>query len=439
MTAEPVTSRAYYQGSHGEGAMHEEAIEGRSPAEEPEGREPVLRVPEELTPLPDVDPALPLFGAFAEILGRRRARYKVAFLKTLQADGSGRWKIRRLQEVAHWLEPTSVTDLAGELRAAGVLAYDPVSGNYRLTSNARVVTAVLDALTVPGVEPRRLIRFLNKAMALAQAAGAGEEAVFGQFASAVAVLRSDWEELKALIDDRSQTALLEAAELVRAHVDDMRELLEEHDAFFASRRGETLFLGAEQEALDLIAKLGSLSAEVIAALTERAEDHLRGGLVIDRSDLREFVASAPVADVAALIDDLAAPSPYVAWISAEAAFAALEDAAAHERPVPPPLPQPGSPQREPPSESHDPAAELAGQLRALTAPATTAEVVVRDDWSTSVGRHSALVAAYARHGDLPSLEHTDELDEPRRDGVWRISRTAIRPDGVEPGHVGRQP
>lgn len=410
--------------------MQDDTLQARSSAEEPEGREPVLRVPEELTPLPDVDPALPLFGAFAEILGRRRARYKVAFLKTLQADGSGRWKIRRLQEVVHWLEPASVTDLAGELRAAGVLSYDPVSGNYRLTSDARVVTAVLDALTVPGVEPRRLIRFLNKAMALAQAAGAGEEAVFGQFASAVAVLRSDWEELKALIDDRSQTALLEAAELVRAHVDDMRELLDEHEAFFASRRDETLFLGAEQEALDLIARLGALSADVIAALTERAEDHLRGGLVIDRSDLREFVASAPVSEVAALADGLAAPSPFVAWIDAEAAFAALEDASAHERPVPPPLPEPGTPRREPPLEPRDAASELAGELRDLTAPTTTAEIVVRDGWPTSVGRHSALVAAYARHGDLPALEHTDEVDEPHRNGVWRISRTTIRPPGA---------
>ena len=80
----------------------------------------------------------------------------MAVLKTLQAEGSGRWKIRRLQEVLHWLEPASTTELAAELRAAGVLAYDPVSGIYRLTTEAHVVTAILDPLTVPGLDPRRL-------------------------------------------------------------------------------------------------------------------------------------------------------------------------------------------------------------------------------------------------------------------------------------------
>jgi hypothetical protein len=36
---------------------------------------------------------------FGDVVGRRRARYKIALLKTLQADPAGRWKIRRLQEV----------------------------------------------------------------------------------------------------------------------------------------------------------------------------------------------------------------------------------------------------------------------------------------------------------------------------------------------------
>ena len=59
---------------------------------------------------------------FGDVVGRRRARYKIALLKTLQADGAGRWKIRRLQEVVHWLEPASVTELVAELKAVGVLA-----------------------------------------------------------------------------------------------------------------------------------------------------------------------------------------------------------------------------------------------------------------------------------------------------------------------------
>jgi hypothetical protein len=53
------------------------------------GSEPMLRVPEAQTPLPEVDQALPLLGMFADVVGRRRARYKIALLKTLQADGAG--------------------------------------------------------------------------------------------------------------------------------------------------------------------------------------------------------------------------------------------------------------------------------------------------------------------------------------------------------------
>lgn len=205
--------------------------------------EPVLRVPEELTPLPAVDAAMPLLELFSAVVGRKRARYKVALLKTLQADGSGRWKIRRLQEIVHWLEPASVTDVVAELRTVEVLAYEPVTGLYRLTPGARVVTALLDAMTIPEVHPRSLIKFLNKAMALAQVGGAGDDVVLRQFQSAIAVLRLDWEDLTRLIDDFSDAALLEAAELVRVHVDDMRDLLDEHQSR-SPRRAPVLFRDA---------------------------------------------------------------------------------------------------------------------------------------------------------------------------------------------------
>ena len=112
--------------------------EGDAPA----GSEPVLRVPEAQTPLPEVDRALPLLAMFADVVGRRRARYKIALLKTLQADGAGRWKIRRLQEVVHWLEPSSVTELVADLKLAGILRQEPISGLYRLTASARVITAL---------------------------------------------------------------------------------------------------------------------------------------------------------------------------------------------------------------------------------------------------------------------------------------------------------
>ncbi|HTT94545.1 MAG TPA: hypothetical protein VMF55_07715 [Solirubrobacterales bacterium] len=97
------------------------------------GPEPVLRIPEGLTPLPAVDAAMPLLEHFATVVGRKRARFKIALLKTLQGDGAGRWKIRRLQEIVHWLEPSSVTDIVAELKTVDVLSYEPITGFYRLT------------------------------------------------------------------------------------------------------------------------------------------------------------------------------------------------------------------------------------------------------------------------------------------------------------------
>jgi|SRR5215207_414268 len=309
------------------------------------GSEPMLRVPEAQTPLPEVDQALPLLGMFADVVGRRRARYKIALLKTLQADGTGRWKIRRLQEVVHWLEPTSVTELVADLKLAGILRQEPISGFYRLTPSARIVTALLDAMTVPEVDPRVLIKSLNKAMAFTLATGAGEDAVLRQFRSAVAVLRTDWEDLKRLIDEYSDAALLEAAELVRIHVDDMRELLDEHQNFIATQREHALFLEVDHEALDLVARLGTLSAEVIEAISSRADDRMRAGLRVDRSDVREFLAETDVADVAALVKGVAAGAPFVVALNADALFEALAESSSRVRSRPPKLPPPVAPRR----------------------------------------------------------------------------------------------
>jgi hypothetical protein len=391
-------------------------------------REPILRVPEELTALPGIDASLPILTLFGSIVGRRRARYKLAVLKALQADGSGRWKIRRLQEIVDWLEPSSVTDLVAELRTSGVLVYDAVTGYYRLTPDARVVVAILDALTVPEVEPRRLIKFLNKAMSLALAAGAGRDAVFDQFLSAVAVLQGDWEELRRLIDDFSEDALLEAASLVRAHVDDMRELLDEHEAFFAQHRGEALFLSSEQDALDLVAKNGKLSAEVIEALTGRATDRMRGGMRIDRSDLREFLVKQSRQTLALIVEGLAIPPPSVGWVPIEAAFEALVEAAGRQRPDPPELPEPSEPARLPVSAVFDPFADVARELLALRQEVTFTEVIVRKAWDEAIARSGAVVAAYTRDASsLPAIEDSGDVDEPMRGDVWRISNVTLHP------------
>lgn len=403
-------------------------LSGAAAAVETNGPEPVLRVPEELTPLPAVDVAMPLLKHFAMVVGRKRARFKIALLKTLQSDGAGRWKIRRLQEIVHWLEPSSVTAIVSDLKLVAVLDHEHVTGFYRLTPNARVVTALLDALTIPEVQPRSLIRFLNKAMALAQAGGAGDDAVLRQFQSAVAVLRGDWEDLVRLLDDHSDSALLEAAELVRIHVDDMRELLDEHQGFFAVHRDSAEFLDADQEALDLVARLGTMSAEVIDAVSGRAEERMKSGLRFDRSDVRELLASRPADDIAELVTGLVRPAPYVVAISSAACFEAMLDAAERVASRPPPLPPPVRPDQAAPEETPDLTEVIRDEVAGLNAPTTIAELTVRGTWGESISRHSALLDAYSRWQGLPVMAHDHGYEEPSASEVWRVSKTRVGGD-----------
>jgi hypothetical protein len=330
-----------------------------------------------------------------------------------------------LQEVVHWLEPSSVTELVADLKTAGILRQEPISGFYRLTSSARIVTALLDAMTVPEVNPRVLIKSLNKAMALTMATGAGEDAVLRQFRSAVAVLRTDWEDLRRLIDEYSDSALLEAAELVRIHVDDMRELLDEHQTFIATQREHTQFLEVDQEALDLVARLGTLSADVIQAISGRADDRMRAGQRIDRSDVREFLTETDVAAIAELVDGLAAGAPFIVALDTDTVFEALMSSSTRVRSRPPRMPAPVAPHREAPERRPDAARRIRGELVRLTAATTVADFTVRDTWATSIGRHSAMLDAYSRFAGLPELDHEEGVEEPRRGEVWRVSKTTV--------------
>jgi hypothetical protein len=113
---------------------------------EDEAAEPKLLVPIERTPLPEVDRAMPVLSLFPAVIGRRRGRYKVALLKTLQDVGAGRWKIRQIQESVFWLEPSAVAELVRELRDADVLSYDPIRMTYRMSPTGRVIGALLSAL-----------------------------------------------------------------------------------------------------------------------------------------------------------------------------------------------------------------------------------------------------------------------------------------------------
>jgi hypothetical protein len=410
------------------------AVVGGEEAEARRVFEPRLRSPERETPLPEVDRALEFLKLFPAIVRGRRARFKIALLRTLQGSGSGRWKLRRLQQVVHWLEPHSTTELVGELREAGVLEFDDVRRFYRLTPEARVVTAILSALTIRELDPRRVIKLLNVAIRLALESGAGARAAFEGFASAVAQLRADEEELERLIDDGAEDALLEAAELVSHHVEDMQDLLDEHVTFRAQHADDPDFLQLEQDALDLVPRLGKRAALVIRMLTERAEQRMRGGARVDRADIREFLAQAEdLGILAGIVAGLAAPPPFLPGLNGALALDLLEVESGRVRPEPPPLPEPEPVERLVPPPRYDPTRELAGELFALAAPTPVTDVVVRESWTTAVRRHNALVDAYSRRNlELPALEHEDAVDEPRRFGVWRISRSTIRPKEPRP-------
>lgn len=407
-------------------------LEEASPpsGEEPvsSGSEPVLTVPEELTPLPAVDEAMQTIALFGGAIRGRRARYRIAVLKSLQGDQAWRWRINRMQEIVHWLEPHSVTDIVSELKDVDVLSFDPVTRYYRLGAEGRLVAALLGALTVPQVERRRLIKAINKTMSLSLALGASDDIVLAQFQSAVSQLREDWDELKALLDDFSRDNLLAAAHLVQDHVDDMRELLEEHENFLAARRQEKLYLDVEQEALDLIPQLATLAADVVSALSGRADELMRAGFHVDRGDVRQFIAEVGEKRLADLFADLINPPPFVVSVSADLCYDALEELSGRRRPAPPPLPEPAPLERRVPPERVDAANEIALEAKALSEATPLVDFVVYESWPQSVERHSVLIDAYSRYrAEMPLIEHGEGFDQPARAGVLRISRADLRP------------
>jgi hypothetical protein len=391
------------------------------------GREPLLTVPMELTPLPEVDTALGTVALLGGVIRGKRARFRLAVLKTLQADRSWRWRIARLQEIVHWLEPQSTYELVADLKATGVLDYDPLTRYYRLGVEGRLVAALIGAITVPQVERRRLIKAINKTMSLALALGAADDVVLSQFRSAVAQLQEDWDELNALIEDLSRDALLEAAHLVQDHVEDMKDLLAEHEAFLANRKQDTLHLDLEQEAIDLVFRLGGLAATVIQTVSGRADDLMRAGFHVDRGDIRQFITDVGADALATMLDGLVAAPPFVIRLSTDAMFDALEDAATRKRPAPPVLPEPVALERRELPVVGSPTEELAREARELTLTTPLVDFVARDLWAASVERHTTLIDAYSRYGEMPNLKLEDGFDSSTNAEILRISRADLKP------------
>lgn len=405
----------------------ETTIEGIDSADD----EPRLLVPKELTPLPLVEKALPVLDLFPGIVGRRQRIYKVALLRELQGLGSGRWKIRQIQEAIRWLERPFVAELVRDLREAGVLDRDE-RDYYRLTPEARLVTAMIGALTVPDVGPRWLIRRLNAVIELALAGEGGSDAAKDAVRSAVSALRLDRDDLLELHRDGSEAALLEAARLAQEHAGDMEDLLERHHNFVQQQSTDSAFFVLEQEALDLIARIARLTGETIALLSGRAEEVLRtAGL--DRDDIREFVRETEPLALAALLAGTLPLPPFVPFLRAELGFELFLEKLGHRRPVPPPMPPPRKLVRREPPLRVDPIVELEGELATLTTTTSVADLIVRERWEDAVRRQNALVCAYdRRRRTLPRIDYTGESENIRRGGVRRISRTLLHPERERP-------
>jgi hypothetical protein len=388
----------------------------------------VLRVPEERTALPDVDRAMPVLETIAAAVQRKRGRFNVAALKSLQESGTGRWKIKEIHDALDWLEPQSVTDVVAGLRTSGILRYDNLGNRYSMPPEVRAASAVMDALTA-GIDPRRMIRFINKAMALALAAGAGDDVVLSQFRSAVAVLRSDLDELRGLLDDYSDSALREAADVIAFHVEDMRELLNEHEALLFRNRADPELLRTEKDALGLVASLGDVCARVVGSVAGRADERMRSRSLVDRADLRDFLAGATRDELAALADGCCVLSPRVPWLPADELLAALEEASAHRTTPPPPLPAPGPLERETPMPQPSATELMLDELAGLPAPVALRNLVVRDTWGRAVERNTALIDAHSRltDDDRPRFEDAGDWETVEDGGVWKISIATVRP------------
>lgn len=394
--------------------------------------EPRLLIPRELTPLPLVERALPVLDLFPGIVGRRHRLYKVALLRELQGLGSGRWKIRQVQEAIRWLEGPFVAELVRDLRDAGVLHQDE-RGYYRLTPESRLITAIIGTLTVPDVGPRWLIRRLNAVIELALAGEGGTEAAKDAFRSAVSALRLDRDDLRELHRDGSDTALLEAARLAEEHAADMDDLLMRHHDFVEQHASDPALSALEQEALDLIARITRLTGETIGLLSGRAEELLRS-TGFDRDDIRDFVRETEPPALAALLAGSVPLPPFVPFLHTELGFELLLEKLGQKRPTPPPMPAPRKLARRRPPKRRDPISELEGELGTLTSTTSVADVVVRESWAQAVQRENALVSVYdRRRRKLPLVEFTRQVEDVRRGGVRRISRTLLHPGQDERG------
>lgn len=417
----------------------EEPPEELAEQDERDAWKPELARPVELTPLPEIERAMPVLGIFRGLLGRRHVAYKVGIIRDLASQTGTRWRMREISQRVDWLKPASVHRLVHELaRENAVLHYDPTRVAYRLTAEARVVASFCRALTVSEIKHNRLIKILTAAIRTAQAVGAPDEAVFQPFLDAVAVIEEDYEEMSGLIADMSEDALKLAVLAAREHLDDMRDLLDHQEDFFDRFQSDTHFLDMADRAHRALAALGALTNEVYVALFEQTDEILRRGLTFDRQDIRDMLKSLSLVAVAEVMPPDLAVLAMLAPADTEAFFAALADYL--DRPeVTHGLPEPTvieviAPHVPRKNEFWLAAREL--ERLAALAPVLAADWVVAVDWPTAVQRMGTTVGAWARYGPAGTgeikvaLVAGEHLEEVGRAGVALMSNLMIQPREV---------
>lgn len=356
-------------------------------------------------------------------------------LRELATQTRARLSIRAIQDSVAWMDPSSVSRLVQDLRTAELLSYDGRTNVYRLTREARVVAAVCGALTTTGVDYSRIIKVLSATMRLAEAMNAPSQMAYEAFLNAIAVLELDYEELHRLLDDLSETALLEAARMAGTHVQDMQTLLDEQQDMFARFQGDPLFLEHDQRAHDIIASVGRLADEVVTHLSRRADLRLRGTLRVDRDDLRKTIEETGMEELADLVSDSARSPVFLSSVNTVAAFTALDDylGRIRERPLPPPEPS-TLPIHAPLVTGDNSVARAVAALERLaaTGSALLSDWVVDYDWDEALRRNIQAVEAWSRHGPSGDgtlravLDAKSDLLQLNRSGVGWISQTWVR-------------
>lgn len=393
--------------------------------------QPAVVGPEEATPLPGIDRALPLLGQFAALVGPDQERYKLAVLCALARQPGASWRLPDAQQAVPWLEPESTARVVDELEGTGLLLAAGDDGDaWRLSDEANVVAAVCSALAASQLDHERIVRVLAATVTLARAAGAPDEAALGPFLAAAGVVERDLDTIEGRIADGQEGPLLAAAATARTHAADMAALLEQHAELLTGAGGQA---DAWERAVDALGHLERLTDEVVATLAGQADDRARRGPRSDRTTLRGLVATSDLATLAGLAGRARVP-PAVVPAHPAAALAALDELLDQPDPAPVPIPEPVSLAIEPPEDIPDLTTLAAQALEWLAGrgESVLAEWVVGGTWAEATGRMAAVVEAWSRHGPggdgslRAELHASPALDAVGHDEVAAVSRTLVR-------------